>query len=474
MNPPPKSHSPLLAMNGVHARTGRYLNPAITRDELARHVLATPTQDDGTVRRWEDAAERAKSQHLGLPGSVDPLRIESAGWGLVCHASEATELEELLEPLLTHRRARAGSKFKLLVHNGERYSQWIALQGVAPSTPDVDTVPYYLLLAGSPEHLSFEFEQAISLDYAVGRIHFDDPQGYRRYADSVCAHESSPTHQRDPLVTLFGTRHDAATELSADLLLRPLVEMLLRPSGSLEVPELGVSAHVGAAATKSELSSVLSGAIQRPCLVVTATHGLGTDLGDPDQEGLQGALLCQDWSVGHPITPDQYLAAADVDPEWDVAGLIAFHFACYSGGTPSHDQFGGLTEAPIEQLASQSFTAALPQALLSHPRGGAVACISHIDRCWSVAFPDGGPQAAPGTFARLIERLVLHEPVGHAVRDLRDRFAPFAAEVEHLRRASRLGANVDCDELLFAWLSRNDALTYTVLGDPAVRVRPHG
>src|SRR5262249_50414378 len=116
-----------------------------------------------------------------------------------------------------------------------------------------------------------------------------------------------------------------------------------------------------------------------------------------------------------------------------------------------------------------SFVAALPQKLLAN---GALAVISHVDRAWgfSIQAADAGPQIQ--SFRNLLLRLMVGVPVGHATVDFNQNYATASANLLSLLDPSRPGAKAATDkQLVWAWAERNDAQTYTVLGDPAVRLR---
>ena len=62
--------------------------------------------------------------------------------------------------------------------------------------------------------------------------------------------------------------------------------------------------------------------------------------------------------------------------------------------------------------------AALPQRLLTHPKGGALAVIAHVDRAWgySIQAPKmAGAQITP--FRSSLGSIMIGDPVGHAVKD---------------------------------------------------------
>jgi hypothetical protein len=151
--------------------------------------------------------------------------------------------------------------------------------------------------------------------------------------------------------------------------------------------------------------------------------------------------------------------------------MIQFHFACYGAGTPSHDRFFHRAGDRPPKIASEPFLAALPKALLSHRNGGALACIGHVDRAFSYSFVPqrAGPQRQP--FANAIGRILLGEPVGHAVRDFNERYAALSTSLAAKLEELGDGAKIPPERICTDWLERNDAEGYLVVGDPAVRLR---
>ena len=56
---------------------------------------------------------------------------------------------------------------------------------------DPRRVPYYLLLAGSPDQVPFEVQYQLGVSYAVGRLDLGDAEACAAYAASVVAAERS-------------------------------------------------------------------------------------------------------------------------------------------------------------------------------------------------------------------------------------------------------------------------------------------
>jgi hypothetical protein len=194
--------------------------------------------------------------------------------------------------------------------------------------------------------------------------------------------------------------------------------------------------------------------------------------GHSQQQAVQGALLCQDWPGVGTISPAHYFAGHDVPAQSCLRGLITFHFACYAGGTPTHDRFIHGTGKTAPRIADEPFIAALPKALLSHPQGGALACIGHIERAWgcSIVRPLAGPQLLP--FQNALGRILAGQPVGFAMKDFNERYAALSVSLSNLLEELELDSTRASDqELVVHWIERNDAEGYLIVGDPAARLR---
>jgi len=418
---------------------------------------------------------------FGLPPGVDYQKLEDAGWGIIFHEDASPEIRKALKPLTDMRSKAAGSLFKALDYKtGEQTRDWYRRHEIRPGSVDPEVIPYYLLIVGPPDGIPFEFQYLLGVDYAVGRLSFGAANEYARYAESVAAYESSRKIQNAKQIGYWGTRHlgDGATKLSSSLLIDPLANGNPNLAGRLKKPlhvEFGFERQLqlGDDATKDALLETL-GATKPPAILFTASHGMLVGPGRPQQQAVQGALLCQDWPGFGTIKPDHYLAASDVPDDANLKGLVAFFFACFGGGTPKVDQFilnPAQLGSSLPPLAPQPFMAALPQRLLTHPKGGALAVIAHVDRAWgySIQAPKmTGAQIAP--FRSSLGSIMLGDPVGHAVKD---QFGgQFAALSTALLSALAPGApKMDDRDLVTYWLERNDAQNYVTLGDPAVRLR---
>jgi hypothetical protein len=217
----------------------------------------------------------------------------------------------------------------------------------------------------------------------------------------------------------------------------------------------------------------------RPGFLFTASHGLGVRFDSSaekaeTQRATQGALITQDWPGSGAVAVGQRIAATDIGDDLQVHGLIAFLFACYSAGTPSHDRFLHKRDQAPLRIAGAPLTAALPQALLGHCNGGALACIGHVERAWGGSIlPGRARQAQLLAFRNAIGRILIGHPVGLALQNFNDRYAQYSSALADLLEEASFGS-VSESALASAWLLRNDAQGYVLLGDPAVRLRANG
>lgn len=472
-----------LYINGIDAETGQYLTAPMTFEEAARFVRGEPF-DRGLVRFFKRMWRRLTRGHLGLPAGVHADNIPQAGWAVVFHQDEEPGVKEVLQPLIDHRREQVGdgSRVKVLAYDGQQDAHsWLASQGVAPGTVMPWRVPFYLLLVGSPERIPFPFGHLLDVEYAVGRLHFDDVDGYSQYVDSLLAYENGQAPPRAKRAVFFATRHrfDRATQLSADDLVGPLADGLPPQNG--EPAQLPVAEAQGyqteklhaEEATKAALAGILTppAGMLPPAFLFTASHGLGYRQPSPDQYEKHGALICQDWPGFGSFAEGYFFSAEDLAAESRVHGLIAFLFACYGAGTPAYDRFLHIPGEPPPQISDRPFLAALPKALLSHPGGGALACIGHVERAWSYSIrtAEAGPVIQP--FRNTIQRILSGQPVGFAVKDFNERYSALSTSQSQLLERASLGLQASDRELAITWAMRNDAEGYLVVGDPAVRLR---
>ena len=463
----------LLWFNGLDGRQGSYLLSPVSPRQLA-DLARGITDDRARVRELQAWVARGEGKaRRGLKEGLDPGKLEEAGWGVIFASSADIEpLREALAPLLDLRRAQAGKRNERFFREftgddgyraGESKVAFLARHGAGPGPADPERVPYYLLLVGDPEAIPFWFQYQLDVQYAVGRLCFDEIEDYRRYAESVVAAETGGGARR-PRACFFAPANpgDPVTGSTSAHLARPMAD------GLRGLPGWEVETLLGEEATRSRLAGLLDDA---PAVLFAACHGLGFAADDPYQKDRQGALVCQDWpGPGPGIRRDHYLAAEDVGEQADVHGLIAFCFACFGAGTPQWDELVREGQGPRRQLSPGPSLSRLPQRLLGHPRGGALAVIGHVDRAWgfSLVWPGAGPQT--GVFDSTLKGLLAGKPVGLAMEFFNQRYAELASDLASEVESLGFGKKPDETMLADLWTASHDARNYTIIGDPAVRV----
>ena len=354
-----------IILNGINGATGDYFTPPISQADAAAFATGQP-QDPGSLGVLRNLAQQASQATLGLPFDRDPKRLEEAGWAVVFHQQEDDAVKKALQPLIEHRQKQIGDDriVKVLDYaTGESLQAWLARYRVAPGSVDATKVPLYVLLAGSPDKIPFDFGHLLDVEYCVGRLHFETPGGYAQYASSVIAYETGATAANRRQVAFWGPCHnnDYPTRLSSTMLVKPLAQgqsgqpsLIQRISDRTGKP-FETRYFAPTDSTKANLLSLLRpvGDALSPSFLFTASHGMGWPLNHPMQPAATGALLCQDFpgaGLG-PIKPAHYLAAADLPADARVHGLVSFHFACFGAGIPSTDRFTHKANTPPTQIA---------------------------------------------------------------------------------------------------------------------------
>jgi hypothetical protein len=472
-----------IVSNGINGVTGDYDIAPIAVSDLSqalKGIAPNEAAPNHVIARGQKLKQTSFAR--GLPWGVQPENLQQTGWAVVYPKDIKPEIRQALQPLVEHRRTQVGNDAlvkELTYYPGEDAGGWLARCGAAWGNVQPYNVPYYLLWVGTPDLMPFEVSHEIDSDYCLGRLDFDSPDDYARYAKSVIEYETAASVRNTREAVFFGTRHpfDDATKLSADYLVSPLADGL--PANGPAPAEKGIAAalgfrqrkYVADLATRANLLQLLGGSDPPPSLLFTAGHGMVWPSGDAKQIPDQGALLCQDWPGFGSVTAEHYVAGADLGAHARVHGLVAFFFACFGAGTPESDLYAfekGHQPAPI---APRPFTAALPRRLLAHAQGGAIACIAHVERAWgsSITGATTSPQIIP--FQRAIAQILLGKPIGLAVQEFNDLAATLSDALQNLLGKAYQGIPVDDVALTSTWLQRNDAAGFILLGDPAVKLR---
>ena len=459
-----------LIFNGINAETGDYFFPALTPRQASQAVLhGIAGASEQATLNWR--AARAKG-HLGVMEGIDPKNLLESGWAVIIGEGVPPEHVEALQPLFDLRKEQAGDRYQVYSTKdgthwkaGQSKSDWlIERKAGAGGLVNPAKVPYYVLLVGSPEQIPFEFQYQLDVQYAVGRIHFETAQDYANYASSVVAAEKGAVSLARR-AAFWGPRRedDKPTKLSSSLLVKPMHEWAagLNNGWSADFYEPERS-------TRAQALDLLGGK-DTPAFLLTASHGACRFMDTAGQLEQMGALVCQDWpgkGKGKEFR-DCIVAGEDIPADARLAGLIAMTFACFGGGTPAMNEF------PMEgwpaQWSAKPFLAALPKRMLSHPKGGALAVIGHIDQAWDLSFrwPASAPQLE--TFQSTVQRLMDGHPVGSAMEPFNSRYAELSSDIVPLVKKADAGKELSSRELLIM-SSQKDSRNYAVMGDPAVRI----
>ena len=464
--------SDLLAFNGINGSTGASWTPDLTVEQVSRVAQGNPL----SAEELADAEQTKQVAHLGVGAGIDVTDLAATGWAIIfAHDDPRGEaIAEQLAPLLERREAQAGELFRRIdgakaYRPGESKLQFLRRFGVGPGPVVPKTMPYYLLLIGSPEQIPYRVQFQLDVQYAVGRLHFDDLADYGKYAANVVAAEKGEIRrQRSAYYFAVKNKFDKATNLSSNQLVKPLHASLAADE------DLGWQHQVWQQdqAKKAALKQLLED--DQAALLFTASHGVGFDLGDERQLEHQGALLCQDWpgplhwQKGKPIPAEHYFSADDLDDSCNVRGLVAFFFACYGLGTPKLDQFAVEAGAGLQkEIAPHDFVAKLPQAMLAR---GALAVVGHIDRAWGWSFvwENAGPQIE--VFRSALLEMLVGRPLGAAMEYFGQRYGEISTDLHDEQQNIKFGAPPNDRLIANLWTANNDARGYAILGDPAVRL----
>ena len=476
---------------GVHADTGLPLcKDAATIARMATSHADSKSKDpshNAEVRLAKKKDLDSRRPKYGVSGDVEcPNNLADAGWGVIFSSNATQEVKDALKPLIEYRGGQAKKLFRVFENGdgynpGESCAEWLSRHNASMMAVDpLNGVPFYLLLVGSPEEIPFEFQYLLDINWGVGRLYFNSTNDYRAYVESVIDYEKSHTPANARNIGVFSTRHDldVATQMFSDMVASPLA------LGDGQRPRLGekynfrLESFIGEEASgrklasKEMLKNILRGKSPGgpPALLFTGSHGMCFRADDPLLLEAQGALVCQDWDGYARISPNDYFAASDVPSDAQVHGMIHFAFACYSNGCPQFDDFNKDKDSSPMLIAPKPTIANLPQRLLAHNRGGALASLGHIDQAWACSFTStrGAPQVQG--FRDVIARLLRGERLGLATDQFNIRWATLSSELSDVLYNKDRGIEVADWELANLWLARNDARNYIVLGDPAVRL----
>ncbi len=450
---------------GVEAETGA------TRAPLSEDDLGLISGDPQNV------LERSKKEaHLAIVPTVDARNLADAGWGIVFPSTIDPAIKTALQPLIEHRQKQANVPGHFKVFEGNRGVKpnqsavdWLDRQGVGLAVVDPDNgVPYYLMLVGSPQQISFEFQFTLDLQWCVGRLYFETPAEYEAYARAVVEYETAQSVPGKKRAVMWMTRNpgDTATTLLTNQVGRPFIQQGLGTKRGFQL-----ASFMEAAATKPQLADILRGKASDgpPAVLFTGSHGLEWSSADAKgQRERQGAIVTQEWMPGVPAKTDQYFCAEDLPADANVLGTIHFQFACFGGGCPKVDNYRTNQDGSAIQLTGEDMVSKLPQRMLGK---GALAVFAHVDRAWNWSFQTGSGLPQNQVIRSTLDALMMGLRAGQAADFFNLQWSTMAARLGMVQ-GQRSGPNPPSPaSLVNLFIARDDARNYTLLGDPAVRLR---
>lgn len=466
--------------NGIDFTTADYLAPRISVPELTQWARAQrrDLKEERDLRWAHERDFRNRPPDRRPAMDVDPLDLASSGWGVIFPQDTPRAVRDALGPLLDLRKEQAGKYYQERDYvPGESKDSFFRRYEVEAGPAHPEQLAYYLLIVGGPEIVPHRFQYQLDMQYAVGRLCFDEPADYRRYAESVVAAEAGQHHVR-PEACFFSvlTPNDAATKISTNRFVQPLEQTLQGDRSEWKLRSL-----IGDGATKAALRRLLGGD-ETPALLLTAAHGLAFRGDHPRQRSEQGAIICQDWpGLRKRILREHYLAAEDIGDDARVHGLVAFLFGCHSAGVPNKDNFPPGRWGQPKLAPDKPFISALARRLLSHPNGSALAVVGHIDRAWTTSF--GSRQGNKGILyiESFFKQLLDGYPVGLAMDWINERFAELSTDLTDVLdkykdhdytdpQPENVFPVSEQERMVDLWRANNDARNFVVLGDPAVRL----
>jgi len=458
------------------------LNPIPLFVEEETGAAAGPLSD-AEVRRLRDERppllpNKVKGGVLATDSTVDdPSDLSETGWGVLFASDLADGVKEQLQPLLDKRKRDVGKAGDLLYKEFTVEAGTTARDWCKPLKVDLTVsvrprmgVPYYLLIVGSPQSISFEFQAMLKMQFAVGRLWFDDVEDYGRYAASVVAYETTqPEQSRNAAVWITGIPGDPATTMLSGALRTDFLD----PDNMLGAPKFNLEAFIGVdQATRPRLLEILRGNLEygRPAVIFAGTHGLKckVDAANPARQlARQGALITQEYNPAQ-LGPDTewLLTGDDVPSDARLDGTMVVLFACFSGGCPKNNSYRTNADGSAIPIALNDMICRLPQVLLSR---GALAVLGHVDAAFPYSFQGADGAPTPQVLRDPLQRLMQGRPAGWATDSLSLQWTMLSAQLDSPEYAAL--ETSDPDMFGHVVTAKTNARNYILLGDPAVKLR---
>lgn len=457
--------------------------------------------DTGEPVLAKGLTEQAAGGQLAPEDKRDPLHLwdeadsannlESQRWGVIIpDTTEGKRLLQIIDPLVKARSAAQGGRPVVVYTTPAKMDNaqavdWKRQMFDSGKTTSQD-LPRYLLILGDLDQVPLSIQQVQSADAFVGRLAFDNDEGYAGYVDKILRWEkkrSALTQARSMMFTV----HDqtAATDSGYRALVAPGLEVqrTQKSAGQFNASEI---LELGSQDVPSPNELLAAGSGPDPAMLFTLSHGLGAPRAGwrskEEQRRLQGAM-----SFGS----EGRLTAEEFAGKPFLPGGVWFMLACYGAGTPDRSayhqwlselqslgQFRGQPDSVLAGLPKpedRPFIAALPKAVLSNPNGP-LSFMGHVDLAWTYSFAEldsGKADSKPGRFMDILRFVLRGDRVGVAFHEL---LKFFGRTNTYLTSLQSNGSGVKPSDPKLAaqlghlWMLRQDLAGYVLLGDPAAQL----
>ncbi|MEM9557445.1 MAG: hypothetical protein AAGC60_24515 [Acidobacteriota bacterium] len=437
---------------------------------------------EAAYRERQRAARRLALDLRELPSHLDPHNLRHCRWAVLAPPGEGDRVRSAMWPLIDRRSMEVRQEVEVIeTYPRESGRAFLERHDETEGTIEPQNLPYYLLLVGDPDQISFEFQYRLGLGRAVGRIGWSQPidrasqgtgrerefdrGGLRGYAEAVCAAEEKGV-ERPREVALFSVENDDVLKRIKKYLIDPVAVTLKR-----DFADWPLAQYREEEARHDALAALLGGGTT-PGLLLVSSHGRRQDPGSANQEFVHGSPVAYPRQDG-----DGLFTADDLARPRDLHGLIAFFFHCNGAGVPALEDFPHTAEGLPEEAARRTrprnyarkpFLQPIPQSLL---RRGALAIVAHVERAWTLSSEWPAETHTIGTSATVedsLRMLLSGHRLGHAMRPLARRYLQLSARLGQILDYDRQGIETNLRELGFMWTAVNDARNLIMLGDPAV------
>ena len=443
----------------------RILGRTLAGNPLAKTVFSVEEAAEKLHKYLKDSEQI--EANMRLVGTMQPAhrgqrptdRFDPrlAGWAVVTNPSSPRYDDRLkiLERLEEHRNA-AG---RHLLYEGQQPAAW--LEDVWPSadTPEGHS-PEYLLIVGDPSEIPFDFQTTLAAARVkVGRVAFDELDQLQAYVDKLLRLEKERKPEKTSALFVGPDEgYPDPTFFSFKSMIQPL---------SSHVEKKGFTTTVLGKDKATKKATITALADSDLGLVFTASHGTAEFDTDTD-----AALIGSMQFAKHGAADHETFSCYDV-PNPDVPfleGATFFQFGCFTYGVPASSKSAIWHPDVRESYTGSETLAALPKALLAHPKGP-LAFIGHLDVALLNGFTDEKDPVTVGRdghqrlrpFEHSAARLLKGVPVGVTMDTMSSRVGVYNKLVAEEMHAPT-------SQLVEYWIIKCDAENHMIFGDPATRI----